>query len=113
MSEPKKEKSLIELAREHMENEGANHQQGVDVPEAPAASPARGSAITPEEKPETPDTEIPVASEVFDGTVQDAIGDLLSDVNKNEDWRPLELPSRGKAYVESDGFVQIKPFTFA
>jgi len=113
MSEPQKEKSLIEMAREHMDSQGANPEQGVDIPEQPAISPERVAGIQPAPTPEPSSTDIPVASEVFDGTVKDAMGDLLGDMSVNDEWRPLELPSRGKAYVESDGFVQVKPFTFA
>ena len=110
MSQPQKEKSLIELAREHMENSGGDPETGVDIPEQPAAGAERiVSAPTPEPvKVE----DIPVASEVFDGTVSDAISDLLSQVEDKGDWRNLELPSRGKAYIKSDGIVQIRPFSF-
>tara|TARA_R110001583_G_scaffold44528_5_gene141196 strand:+ start:117 stop:1043 length:927 start_codon:yes stop_codon:yes gene_type:complete len=113
MTQPEKEKSLIDLAREHMKNEGASPEQGVDIPDQPSASPERTPAVQPEPTPEPSMVQTPVAAEVFDGTVKDAVGDLLSNVNIGDEWRPLELPSRGKAYVESDGFVQIKPFAFA
>tara|TARA_R110000824_G_scaffold9681_3_gene42974 strand:+ start:8834 stop:9760 length:927 start_codon:yes stop_codon:yes gene_type:complete len=113
MTQPEKEKSLIELAREHMDTAGANPEQGVDIPDQPASSPERVAAMQTEPTVEPSAAQTPVASDVFDGTVQDAVGDLLSNVAIGEEWRPLELPSRGKAYVESDGFVQIKPFTFA
>ena len=111
MTKPEKEKSLIDLAREHMDKEGADPGQGVDMPTQPATSPER-IAQEPA-KPAPTGDQTPQASEVFDGTVSDAIGDLLSDVQTNTDWRPLELPSRGKAYIESDGFVQIRPFGYA
>ena len=113
MTQPEKEKSLIELAREHMDNAGASPEHGVDIPDQPAASPKRTAAIQPKPPPEPSDTYTPPASEVFDGTAKDAVGDLMSNVTISSEWRPLELPSRGKSYVESDGFVQIKPFTFA
>ena len=106
MSPENKEKSLIDLAREHMENEGANPTAGVDVPESPASAPERGKQEEPVEIKQE-------AAEVFDGTVSDAVGDLLSNVEQDSDWRPLELPSRGNAYIESDGVVNIKPFTYA
>ena len=110
MPEQKKEKSLIDLAREHMDAAGADPNQGVDIPEQPAASPERTAQVQapPPPKPE----EVPVATDVFDGTVKDAVGDLLSNIKDAGDWRTLELPSRGKAYVESNGFVQIRPFTY-
>ena len=38
MSKPEKEKSLIELARKHMEEHGASPEQGVSVPDAPVSS---------------------------------------------------------------------------
>ncbi len=38
MSEPKKEKTLIELAREHMDAAGADPETGVNVPESPAVT---------------------------------------------------------------------------
>jgi len=110
MTQPEKEKSLIELAKEHMEKAGASPEQGVDIPEQPAASPER-LVKAPDPAP-VKEENIPVASEVFDGTVSDAIGDLLSKVEDTGDFRPVELPSRGKAYVESDGFVHIRPFTY-
>jgi len=111
MTKPEKEKSLIDLAREHMDNAGANPEEGVDMPTHPATSPERVAQEPAKEAPSHNQT--PQASEVFDGTVSDAISDLLSDVKTNTDWRPLELPSRGKAYIESDGFVQIRPFGYA
>ena len=95
---------MIDLAREHKENEGANPTAGVDVPESPASAPERAKQEEPVEIKQE-------AAEVFDGTVSDAVGDLLSNVEQDSDWRPLELPSRGKAYIESDGVVNIKPFT--
>ena len=108
MPEPKKEKTLIELAREHMEAGGADPKTGVDVPEAPATTGE--AAQRPIHKDEPAKEEV---VDAFDGTVNSAVGDLLSKVELNLDWRTLELPSRGKAYINSDGTVQIRPFTFA
>jgi hypothetical protein len=104
MSESNKEKSLIELAREHMEKEGIDPNQGMSVPDMPASTDK-----VQREKPE----ETPQVVDAFDGKISDAVGDLLSNVNTNMDWRTLNLPSRGKAYITSDGTVEIKPFTFA
>ena len=105
MSKPEKEKSLIELAREHMEQQGAAPEQGVDIPEAPVANRAAQTPIKPEE-------EEPQIKEHFDGKLSDAVADLLSNVQINQDWRALKLPSRGLAYVECDENIMIKPFTF-
>ena len=104
MSESNKEKSLIELAREHMEKEGIDPNQGMSVPDMPASTDK-----VQREKPE----ETPQVVDAFDGKISDAVGDLLSNVNTSMDWRTLNLPSRGKAYIQSDGTVEIKPFTFA
>jgi hypothetical protein len=111
MSEQKQEKSLIDMAREHMEQVGADPNQGVDVPEGPAAS--RQEVHKPIHKDPQDAPAKKADKDAFDGTLADAVTDLLQNVEVNNDWRTLELPSRGKAYVQSDGYVQIKPFTFA
>ena len=90
-----------------MESAGADPTQGVDVPEAPAVG--REAQNPP---PQQPDSQGEVI-DAFDGTVSDAVGDLLSNIDSDMGWRQLELPSRGKAYIESTGYVEIKPFTFA
>ena len=107
MTKPEKEKSLIELAREHMDNAGAKPEEGIDVPDAPATRRASEKAVKPihEKKEEV--------REHFDGKLSDAVADLLSNVTTNQDWRALKLPSRGLAYVNCDESVMIKPFTFA
>tara|TARA_R100000008_G_scaffold32013_2_gene17877 strand:+ start:2884 stop:3783 length:900 start_codon:yes stop_codon:yes gene_type:complete len=104
MSESNKEKSLIELAREHMEKEGIDPNQGMSVPDMPASTDK-----VQREKPE----EAPQVLDAFDGKISDAVGDLLSNVDTSMEWRTLNLPSRGKAYIQSDGTVEIKAFTFA
>ena len=45
--------------------------------------------------------------------MSDAVANLLSNISDTQDWRPLKLPSRGKAYVDCDESIMIKPFTFA
>ena len=109
MSKPEKEKSLIELAREHMENAGAEPEQGVGIPEAPVAARASQNSVKPIHK----DPEVPQAKEHFDGKLSDAVADLLSNVTASQDWRALKLPSRGLAYVSCDESIMVKPFTFA
>ena len=111
MTKPEKEKSLIELAREHMESAGATPEQGVDIPEAPVATRPSQDAVKPIPQPEA--TEAVQPKEHFDGKLSDAVADLLSNVTTSQDWRGLKLPSRGLAYVNCDETVMIKPFTFA
>lgn len=110
MPKEEKEKTLIDLAREHMEEVGTDPESGVDVPESPAVTKERAKAVKPIHKESPSDTEPRGAVE---GTIQEAVNSLLSNIELDVDYRPLELPSRGKAYVQSDGFVHIKPFTFA
>lgn len=110
MSKPEKEKSLIELARKHMEEQGASPEQGVDIPESPVASRPSQTAVKPTSDKEE---ETPQPKEHFDGKLSDAVADLLSNVSTNQDWRALKLPSRGLAYVDCDESIMIKPFTFA
>ena len=109
MSKPEKEKSLIELAREHMEEQGATPEQGVSVPEAPVTSQPKQETVEPIHR----EKEVPQIKEHFDGKLSDAVADLLSNVTTTQDWRPLKLPSRGLAYVDCDESIMIKPFTFA
>jgi len=112
MSNPEKEKSLIELAREHIEEIGAKPEEGVDIPEAPVATRPSQDSVKPIQK--KPDAgEAPVTKEHFDGKLSDAVADLLSNVTASQDWRALKLPSRGLAYVNCDESIMIKPFTFA
>lgn len=108
MSKPEKEKSLIELAREHMEQAGATPEQGVSVPDAPVTSPKNEETVKPIQQEE----EVKV-TEHFDGKLSDAVAELLGEVAVNQDWRALKLPSRGLAYVDCDESVMIRPFTFA
>ena len=113
MSKENQNKSLIDLAREHMDNAGADPSHGIDIPEQPAASPER---LSQEAAQPTKPERVPVqqeASDVFDGTISDAVGDLLANVEADTDWRPVLLPSRGKAYIECEETVNIKPFTYA
>ena len=110
MSEPKKEKSLIELAREHMENAGAKPEEGVSVPEAPVANRPVETVKPIHDTHEPPKKEV---KQHFDSKISDAVADLLQHVSSNADWIPLLLPSRGKAYVECDEKIMIRPFTFA
>jgi len=104
-----KEKSLIDLAREHMEEQGATPEQGVSVPEAPVTSQPKQETVEPIHR----EKEVPQIKEHFDGKLSDAVADLLSNVTTTQDWRPLKLPSRGLAYVDCDESIMIKPFTFA
>ena len=114
MTEPNKEKSLIDLARDHMHKSGADPAQGVSVPDAPATS-AKERVEIPEEdlmfnsKKEQPKTKV---KDAFDGTISDAVNDLLKNVGGIHEWMPLELPSRGKSYRDHDGTVKIKAFTY-
>ena len=113
MTKPEKEKSLIELAREHMDAAGAKPEEGVSVPEAPVANRPQNAAVTPIHK-EVSEGQAPrEVKEHFDGKLSDAVADLLSNVESTQDWRALKLPSRGKAYIDCDESIMIKPFTFA
>jgi len=112
MSKPEKEKSLIELAREHMEQQGATPEQGVDIPESPVATRPSQEAVKPIPQQENSQQEVQ-AKPHFDGKLSDAVADLLSNVTASQDWRALKLPSRGLAYVNCDESIMIKPFTFA
>tara|TARA_R100000458_G_C8268307_1_gene243152 strand:- start:1361 stop:2275 length:915 start_codon:yes stop_codon:yes gene_type:complete len=106
----KEEKSLIELAREHMDQAGANPEQGVSVPEKPVTAPTEPPSPQPiyDKKEETAEIK-----EHFDAKLSDAVDDLLKHVTASTDWRPLKLPSRGKAYIDCDENIMIRPFTFA
>lgn len=114
MTKQEKEKSLIELAREHMEEAGAQPEQGVDVPEPPTAARKSEEAAAVKATPKaTPEGEKPAIKDHVDGKLSDAVASLLEHVTTAQDWRPLKLPSRGLAYVECDEHIMIKPFTFA
>ena len=111
MTENEKEKSLIDLAREQMEKAGVDPEQGYVAGERPVTAPQ------PVEKP----VEAPVATknveqeeikEAFDGTVESTVEALLANVDTDTDWRPVKLPSRGKAYVECEESIYIRPFTY-
>ena len=113
MSKPQKEKSLIELAREHIEEVGAKPEDGVSVPEAPSVAnrPVKETITPIHEK--TPDkSQTPGVTEHFDGKLADAVADLLGGIETSQDWRSLLLPSRGMAYVDCEESVLIRPFTF-
>lgn len=114
MSKPEKEKSLIELAREHMEEAGAKPEDGVSVPEAPSVAnrPVK-EVVTPIHEKSEDEGDSPKIAEHFDGKLSDAVADLLSNIETSQDWRALVLPSRGLAYVDCDESVMIRPFTFA
>ena len=111
MPKPEKEKSLIELAREHMEQAGTKPEDGVNVPEAPVANRPPPTPISPTH--ERSQEGKPDVKEHFDGKLSDAVADLLGNIQSNQDWRPLKLPSRGLAYVDCDESILIRPFTFA
>ena len=114
MTQPNKEKSLIELAKEHMDKAGADPAQGVSVPDAPSTSASERVEIPEEDlmfnsKKEQPKTKV---KDAFDGTISDAVTDLLKNVEGVHEWMPLDLPSRGKSYRDHDGTVKIKAFTY-
>jgi hypothetical protein len=96
-----------------METAGAKPEEGVSVPEAPVANRPQTEPVTPIHKEHSTPGEVPEAKEHFDGKLSDAVANLLSNVTETQDWRPLKLPSRGKAYVDCDESIMIKPFTFA
>jgi hypothetical protein len=119
MSNQNQKKSLIELAREHMEAAGASPEQGVDIPEQPVSAPERAherpvegmkhqSASAPQPAPAPQ----PIAKDSFDSTIKDAIASLTSNIKQDSGWREVQLPSRGKAYIQSTGSVEIRPFTY-
>ena len=110
MTKPKKEKSLIELAREHMEETGMKPEEGVSVPEAPVANRPQQAPVTPIHNEQEAS---PAVTEHFDGKLSDAVADLLGNIQVSQDWRALKLPSRGLAYVDCDESIMIRPFTFA
>ena len=109
MSKPEKEKSLIELARAHMEETGAKPEEGVSVPEAPVANRPQKAPVAPIHEEQKSD---PPVAEHFDGKLSDAVADLLGNIQSSQDWRPLKLPSRGLAYIDCDESIMIRPFTF-
>tara|TARA_R110000765_G_scaffold26884_1_gene65628 strand:+ start:1545 stop:2477 length:933 start_codon:yes stop_codon:yes gene_type:complete len=114
MTQPTKEKSLIELAKEHMDKAGADPAQGVSVPDAPSTSAGERTEIpaedlkfnTPKEEPKE------VVKDAFDGTVASAVSDLLKNITGGDEWITLNLPSRGKSYRDHEGVVSIKAFTY-
>ena len=114
MTEPKKEKSLIEMAREHMNEVGADPSQGISVPDAPVTSSNEPVEIPAEDLKfnTAPKKEEPAVKDAFDGTVADAVADLLKNVEGATEWVSLELPSRGQSYRDHDGMVRIKSFTY-
>lgn len=103
-----KEKSLIDLAREHMEKVGADPEQGVDVPETPASA-QRETANKPIRK----NVEEDDITDVVTGSLESAVEELLSNVKEKGGWQTIELPSKGLAYVQSDGYVQVRALTFS
>ena len=114
MTPPNKEKSLIDLARDHMHESGADPATGVSVPDAPATSPGERVEIPAEDlKFNNPKEQSkPVVKDAFDGTIAAAVNDLLKNITGGDEWVTLNLPSRGKSYREQDGTIQIKAFTY-
>ena len=114
MTESKKEKSLIEMAREHMNEVGADPSQGISVPDAPVTSSNEPVEIPAEDLKfnTAPKKEESAVKDAFDGTVADAVADLLKNVEGATEWVSLELPSRGQSYRDHDGMVRIKSFTY-
>jgi len=114
MTQPTKEKSLIELAKEHMEKTGADPTQGVSVPDAPSTSAGERTEIPAEDLKFNSPKEEPkeVVKDAFDGTVASAVSDLLKNVTGGDEWITLNLPSRGKSYRDHEGVVSIKAFTY-
>ena len=114
MTQPNKEKSLIDLAKEHLDKVGADPAQGVSVPDAPSTSASERVEIpaedlkfnTPKEEPKE------VVKDAFDGTVASAVSDLLKNITGGDEWITLNLPSRGKSYRDHEGVVSIKAFTY-
>ena len=114
MTQPNKEKSLIDLAKEHLDKVGADPAQGVSVPDAPSPSASERVEIpaedlkfnTPKEEPKE------VVKDAFDGTVASAVSDLLKNITGGDEWITLNLPSRGKSYRDHEGVVSIKAFTY-
>ena len=114
MTPPNKEKSLIDLARDHMHESGADPAQGVSVPDAPSTSAKERVEIPAEDLKFNSQTEAKKAptKDAFDGTISDAVNDLLKNIGGINEWMRLDLPSRGKSYRDHDGTVQIKAFTY-
>ena len=112
MPKPEKEKSLIELAREHMEQAGAKPEEGVSMPEAPVANRPQQEAVAPIHEKPADEGQVPHVTEHFDGKLSDAVADLLGGIEISQDWRSLLLPSRGLAYVDCEESILIRPFTF-
>jgi len=97
MSQPEQEKSLIELAREHMDAAGAKPEEGVSVPDTPVANRPHDETSRPIHKEPSHPNEDGGVKEHFDGKLSEAVADLLSNVTVSQDWRALKLPSRGLA----------------
>ena len=114
MTQPNKEKSLIDLAREHMHDSGADPATGVSVPDAPSTSAGERAEIPAEDlKFNSPKKEPKaVVKDAFDGTVAAAVSDLLKNITGGDEWVTLNLPSRGKSYRDHEGTVKIKAFTY-
>jgi len=88
-----------------METAGADPESGVDVPESSSTTQKRAAKVS------HPDTE-PVVKDAVDSKLSDAVDSLLQHIDLDTDWRPIKLPSRGKAYVDCEESIFIKPFTF-
>jgi len=114
MTKPNKEKSLIDLAKEHLDTVGADPAQGVSVPDAPSTSAGERVEIPAEDLKFNSQKETKKApvKDAFDGTIANAVDDLLKNVEGINDWVLLDLPSRGKSYRDHDGSIQIKAFTY-
>jgi len=108
------EKSLIDMAREHMEKSGIDPKNPVDLEHVSPEEEETQPVTHPVQGEPTPDKEEKSGvTDVVDGSYGDVLSELLSEVKVNSDWRPLLLPSRGKSYVSCDEEIEIKPFTFA
>ena len=95
-----------------MDANGAKPEEGVSVPEPNSFTPPEGEGRIIK-SPTKVEESAQKVGEVFDSKLSDVLDTLLAKVSSNQDWRPLKLPSRGKAYVNCDESVMIKPFTFA
>tara|TARA_R110002096_G_scaffold246619_2_gene438823 strand:+ start:718 stop:1590 length:873 start_codon:yes stop_codon:yes gene_type:complete len=89
-------KTIIDMAKEFQATKGIENDVPADA-EVPVTAPKAPKATT---------------HGLADGKVPDILKDLLGAVNEKMAWVPVDLPSRGQAYTNLEGNVNIRPFSF-